>query len=163
MKNMLFLLLFCSVVSVTSEVNAAESDCFELAGQDARIEPDLLRAIAWHESRLNTKAIGDNALAGFSPGFGIGLMQIDSQHLGFLSQYGLDSKNLSADICLNIYAGAYFLAIAFNRLGDSWEAVGAYNAGFSKSPAQEKRRRDYIRRIKLSYKEIKLTAIHRGR
>lgn len=163
MSGKIPILIFGASLMLFNPVYAAEPDCFELAGRDAKIDPDLLRAIAWHESGLSNAAIGDNALAGFSPGFGFGLMQVDSQHLKFLAQYGIDKESLNSDICTNIYVGTYFLAIAFNRLGDSWEAVGAYNAGFSKRPIQEKRRKDYARRIKLSYSNIKLAESRRVR
>lgn len=156
------LLFVCSLMMFCFTTHAVELDCFELAGRDAKIDPDLLRAIAWHESRLNNQAIGDNAIAGFASGFGIGLMQIDSQHLKYLSQYGLDQDSLLSDICTNIYTGAYFLAMSLNRLGNTWDAVGAYNAGFSKRPIQEKRRRSYIRKVHSLYEEIKFIKRHHG-
>ncbi|EDN2117915.1 hypothetical protein GHW77_15575, partial [Salmonella enterica] len=133
-------------------VQAAETvnnkyDCFELAGRDANIDPMLLRAVAWQESGLNYRITGSNALAGFGEGYGYGLMQIDSQHLLFLKKYGITKENLISDICLNIYVGAYIMAVAFNKFGENWKAVGAYNAGFKENSKQQERRTLYARKV----------------
>lgn len=130
-------------------------DCFELAGRDAKIDPMLLRAVAWEESGLNYKITGSNALAGFGNGYGYGVMQIDSQHLQFLKKYGITKEHLVNDICLNIYVGAYFMAVAFNKLGDGWKAVGAYNAGFKENETQHKRRIQYARKVHTTYQLLK--------
>ncbi|EKH2929589.1 transglycosylase SLT domain-containing protein, partial [Salmonella enterica] len=137
-------------------VQAAETvnnkyDCFELAGRDANIDPMLLRAVAWQESGLNYRITGSNALAGFGEGYGYGLMQIDSQHLLFLKKYGITKENLISDICLNIYVGAYIMAVAFNKFGENWKAVGAYNAGFKENSKQQERRTLYARKVHATY------------
>ena len=69
-------------------------------------------------------AIGINPVTGY----GSGLMQVDSQHFNELARYGIKPEHLTTDPCMNIYTGAYYLAIAFKKWGVSWEAVGAYNA-----------------------------------
>ena len=69
------------------------ADCFDMAGRDYRIDPDLLRAISWQESKWKVNAIGKNPGAGY----GAGLMQIDSQHQGELSQYGIKPGHLLTD------------------------------------------------------------------
>ncbi|HIA1483649.1 TPA: transglycosylase SLT domain-containing protein [Salmonella enterica] len=141
-------------------VQAAETvnnkyDCFELAGRDANIDPMLLRAVAWQESGLNYRITGSNALAGFGEGYGYGLMQIDSQHLLFLKKYGITKENLISDICLNIYVGAYIMAVAFNKFGENWKAVGAYNAGFKENSKQQERRTLYVRKVHATYQYLK--------
>lgn len=40
-------LLLIGLFTLSSHVIA--QDCFELAGRDYKIDPDLLRAISWHE------------------------------------------------------------------------------------------------------------------
>ncbi|HDJ2739878.1 TPA: transglycosylase SLT domain-containing protein [Salmonella bongori] len=141
-------------------VQAAETvnnkyDCFELAGRDANIDPMLLRAVAWQESGLNYRITGSNALAGFGEGYGYGLMQIDSQHLLFLKKYGITKENLINDMCLNIYVGAYIMAVAFNKFGENWKAVGAYNAGFKENSKQQERRTLYARKVHATYQYLK--------
>ncbi|EFR6822945.1 transglycosylase SLT domain-containing protein [Salmonella enterica] len=131
--------------------SALASDCFESAGKDAGIDPDLLRAIAWHESRLQYDVIGKNPVSGY----GMGLMQIDSQHLANMRTRGIDRELLVSDICTNIYTGTLILAQAFNKWGATWEAVGAYNAGFAKTPRQHFRRMLYARQIYTVYRKLK--------
>lgn len=127
------------------------ADCFDMAGRDYRIDSDLLRAISWQESKWVVGAIGKNP----GTGYGAGLMQIDSQHHMQLSQYGIKPQNLLTDACLNIYTGAYYLALAFQKWGISWEAVGAYNAGFRRTDRQAMRRLAYARKIEVIYRAIK--------
>ena len=73
--------LLIGLLTLSSHVIA--QDCFELAGRDYKIDPDLLRSISWHESRNRVNAIGINPVTGY----GSGLMQIDSQHFKELSRY----------------------------------------------------------------------------
>lgn len=127
------------------------ADCFDLAGRDYRIDPDLLRAISWNESRFNPTAIGPNP----KTGYGVGLMQIDSQHFNSLSRIGISEHHLKQDPCMNIYTGAYYLAITFKKWGATWQAVGAYNAGFKDSLKQAQRRYKYATKIQKTYHAIK--------
>ncbi|UAN48843.1 transglycosylase SLT domain-containing protein (plasmid) [Serratia sp. JSRIV001] len=131
-------------------VNA--SDCFDLAGRDYKIDPDLLRAIAWNESKFNQYAVGNN----YDSSVDTGIMQINSQHDQELYSYGITRHHLKNDACLNIYTGAFYLAIAFKKWGVSWVSVGAYNAGFKDSPKQAYRRYIYAEKIHRTYKTIKL-------
>ncbi|EKP6064140.1 transglycosylase SLT domain-containing protein, partial [Escherichia coli] len=88
-------------------------------------------------------------------GYGSGLMQIDSQHFKELSRYGIKPEHLVTDPCMNIYTGAYYLAIAFKKWGVTWRAVGAYNAGFRNTEEQERRRKIYASKIQNIYRNIK--------
>ncbi|HEC5158030.1 TPA: transglycosylase SLT domain-containing protein, partial [Escherichia coli] len=65
------------------------ADCFDLAGRDYKIDPDLLRAISWKESRYRVNAIGINPVTGY----GSGLMQVDSQHFNELARYGIKPEH----------------------------------------------------------------------
>lgn len=69
------------------------TDCFDLAGRDYKIDPDLLRAISWQESRYRVNAIGINPVTGY----GSGLMQVDSQHFNELARYGIKPEHLTTD------------------------------------------------------------------
>ncbi len=95
------------------------TDCFDLAGRDYKIDPDLLRAISWQESRYRVNAIGINPVTGY----GSGLMQVDSQHFNELARYGIKPEHLTTDPCMNIYTGAYYLAIAFKKWGVTWRPL----------------------------------------
>lgn len=151
----IFCLLLWACVVQASDLDRRKYDCFELAGRDSNIEPALLRAVAWQESGLNYRIIGSNALSGFGNGYGYGLMQIDSQHMTFLKKFGITKEHLLNDICLNIYVGAYVMAVAFNKFGENWNAVGAYNAGFKESSRQHERRARYARSVYTTYQLIK--------
>ncbi|MBP3153896.1 transglycosylase SLT domain-containing protein, partial [Klebsiella pneumoniae] len=82
-------------------LSSMAADCFDMAGRDYKIDPDLLRAISWQESGFKIDAIGRNPVTGY----GSGLMQIDSQHFNELSRYGIKPDHLLSDACLNIYTG----------------------------------------------------------
>jgi soluble lytic murein transglycosylase-like protein len=87
------------------------------------VNPYLLYAIAKTESSLNPKAINRNKNGSYD----IGLMQINSSWLPTLRRYGVDEKHL-LDPCTSIHVGAWILARNMQRMGNSWDAVGAYNA-----------------------------------
>ncbi|MFP1526992.1 transglycosylase SLT domain-containing protein [Escherichia coli] len=126
------------------------TDCFDSAGRDYKIDPDLLRAISWkHRYRVN--AIGINPVRIWQ--------RTDagkhSQHFNELARYGIKPEHLTTDPCMNIYTGAYYLAIAFKKWGVTWEAVGAYNAGFRKTERQNQRRLAYASDVYRIYTGIK--------
>lgn len=127
------------------------ADCFDHAGRDYKIDPDLLRAISWKESMYRIDVLGPNPVSGY----GSGLMQVDSQHFNELARYGIKPEHLVTDPCMNIYTGAYYLAIAFKKWGINWEAVGAYNAGFRRTARQNQRRLTYASDVHRFYSAIK--------
>jgi soluble lytic murein transglycosylase-like protein len=145
MRRALLPLLFCFSISVQA------TDCFDMAGRDYKIDPDLLRAISWNESNFKVGVIGKN----LTTGYGLSLMQIDSQNYPHLMQFGITPDQLASDPCMNIYTGAYYLAIALKRWGYNWEAVGAYNAGFAKNDIQNTKRMNYANKIFLTYHSMK--------
>lgn len=140
--------------------NVLASDCFDLAGLAYRIDPDLLRATAFRESSFNPRAL--NIVS--DKKYAVGLMQIHSQHFPHLAKVGITPSALYHDPCLNIYTGAYYMAHAIKRLGYNWDAVGAYYAGFSSSPAQAEKRRWYAERVKATYHQLKQkkAPLHQG-
>lgn len=145
--NIRVVLLLASILSFS-----VSADCYDLAGRDYKIEPDLLRAVSFRESSWR-----DNALNYVSPdSYAIGRMQIHSQNFNHLSQFGITPENLKKDTCMNIYTGAYYLALAFKRWGYSWRAVGAYNAGFKDDRKQELKRQKYAGEVRQIYEKLKL-------
>jgi len=83
----------------------------------------LLYAIAKTESNLNPLARNQNKNGSYD----IGLMQINSSWLPTLHKYGIDESQLK-DPCINLQVGAWILSQNMQRMGTTWEAVGAYNA-----------------------------------
>jgi soluble lytic murein transglycosylase-like protein len=144
--NIRIIFLLTSVLPLS-----VSADCYDLAGRDYKIEPDLLRAVSFRESSWR-----DNALNYVSPdSYAIGRMQIHSQNFNHLFQFGITPEHLKNDVCMNIYTGAYYLAIAFKRWGYSWRAVGAYNAGFRDDPKQEAKRLKYAAEVREIYEDLK--------
>ena len=85
---------------------------------------------------MNPQAVGRNRNGSRD----IGLMQINSAWLPTLATRGIGERELF-EPCTNIQVGAWILATNFQRLGYTWDAVGAYNA---ENPAL---RRAYAERV----------------
>lgn len=114
-------LLLCALLAPASALA-----CWEQAAAAYGVSPYLLYAIARTESGLNPSAFHRNRDGSFD----IGLMQINSRWLPALRKHGITEAQLY-DPCVSIHVGAWILAGNMRRLGNTWEAVGAYNA---KSP-----------------------------
>nr|WP_198980733.1 lytic transglycosylase domain-containing protein [Herbaspirillum sp. ASV7] len=97
--------------------------CFDQAGARYGVSPLILQAIAQQESGMNPRAMNRNRNGTRD----IGIMQINSSWLGFLARHHIREADLY-DACTNIHVGAWILGSNFQRMGVSWEAVGAYNA-----------------------------------
>jgi soluble lytic murein transglycosylase-like protein len=111
------------VATVAIFASSSASACWEAAAARHGMNPYLLYAIAKTESNLNPSAINRNKNGSYD----IGLMQINSRWLPTLRKYGIEEAQLW-DACINIYVGAWVLAKNMRSMGNSWEAVGAYNA-----------------------------------
>ena len=114
--------------------------CWDAAAVRYGVSSELLYAIARTESALDPQAVGHNQNGTHD----IGLMQINSAWLPKLATHGIGEHDL-LEPCTNIQVGAWILAGNVQRLGYTWDAIGAYH---SPSPA---RRRAYAERI---YRQI---------
>jgi soluble lytic murein transglycosylase-like protein len=97
--------------------------CWEEAGGKYGVNPYLLYAIAKTESSLNPLAVNRNKNGSYD----VGLMQINSAWFPTLQKYGITEQQLFQP-CVSIAVGAWIMAQNMQRLGNSWNAVGAYNA-----------------------------------
>ena len=104
--------------------SAAPATCWEQAAHRHQVNPHLLAAIAEVESGLRPGAIGRNTNGSID----IGLMQINSLWLPELQRHGIAPRDL-LDPCVSVHVGAWVLAQKMRRHGNTWTAVGAYNAG----------------------------------
>jgi soluble lytic murein transglycosylase-like protein len=101
----------------------ADSDCFAQAGAYQGVNPMILRAIAWFESRGDAGAVHRNADGSID----VGQAQINSVHFGELRRYGVPPGALK-DACVNTYVAAWMLKQKMLRYGNTWRAVGAFHS-----------------------------------
>ncbi len=101
----------------------ARADCIADAAARHQVNADVLRAIGWQESRLQPAAIGRNANGSVD----VGAFQINSVHLGELRGFGIDRAAL-ADGCVSADVAAWHYRRQVERLGNGWQAVGAYHS-----------------------------------
>ncbi len=97
---------------------------WESVAQKHAVNPHLLYAIATTESKLRPNVISPKNKNGT---YDIGLMQINSSWLPTLGRYGINEASL-LDSCINLDVGAWILAGNMKRHGNTWKAVGSYNA-----------------------------------
>ena len=121
--------------------------CWEAAAARYGVSSELLVAIARTESNLDPAAIGRNRNGSRD----LGLMQINSAWLPTLATHGIGEQDLF-EPCTNIQVGAWILAGNVQRLGYTWDAIGAYHAA---SPA---RRRAYAEQIYRQIANVSRTA-----
>ena len=119
MKRMVHVMAFAVAPMVS------HATCWEEAGQRYGIDPSLLKAIGWKESRGWPNAVGPKLPDGNRA---LGVMQINSIHLPTLAKYGIRREDLF-DACVSQQVGAWVLANCISQFGATWKSVGCYYAG----------------------------------
>lgn len=125
---------------------ARAQDCFEQAGTYQGVNPLVLRAIAWFESKGDPAAVNRNANGSID----VGQLQINSVHFNDLARHGVPSRALT-DSCVNVYVAAWLLKQKMVRHGNTWRAIGAYH---SESPGQRDAYARNIQRILVAWGEL---------
>lgn len=97
-------------------------DLFERIGKEHGVDPDLLHAIAWHESNMNPQAVGPTNSNGTRD---YGLMQINEANFAAL---GLDSST-ALDPERSVRAAARLLAQIQQKNASVFDQLAVYNAG----------------------------------
>lgn len=113
----------CVIASLALS-SAAQADCLDEAAAFHRVSPTLARGIALVESGMRAGVTNRNTNGSED----IGLMQINSAHLPRLAKFGITRQSLF-EPCTNAYVGTWILADCLSRYGETWTAVGCYNAG----------------------------------
>ena len=121
--------------------------CWEEAAARYGVSSELLYAIARTESDMNPAAIGRNRDGSRD----LGLMKINSTWLPALAPRGIGEREL-LEPCTNIQVAAWILAGNVQRLGYTWDAVGAYHT------ASPPLRRAYAERVYRQFVGARLPA-----
>ena len=123
------------------------SACWDEAARTYGVDPWLLYGIAVVESGLDTAALNLDHL-GRTGSYDIGLMQINSRNLPALAKLGVAPEHLW-DPCTSVEVGARILREKLDHYGETWEAVGAYNASCTrlKGTACRKARMTYAWKV----------------
>jgi soluble lytic murein transglycosylase-like protein len=116
-------LCLLATLSMLFASSPACADCFDEAATYQKVNPSILRAIAWQESHDHGDALHSNADGSID----YGLMQINSIHLAALAPYGITPQTLM-EPCKNVYIAAWHLRRQMNRFGNTWQAIGAYHS-----------------------------------
>ena len=122
--------LSCAALAWLSMCGAAHAadDCFNEAAAYQGVNPWVLRAVAWFESKGDPDAIHQNANGSID----VGQLQINSIHFGDLAREGVPHRALT-DPCVNVYVAAWLLKQKMVKYGNTWRAIGAYH---SETPKQ---------------------------
>ncbi|WP_066733035.1 lytic transglycosylase domain-containing protein [Cupriavidus sp. D384] len=112
------------LIAGTALAGVVHADCLDDAAAFHRVSPVLVRGIAQVESGMRSWVTNTNTNGSED----IGLMQINSVHLPRLAKFGITRQSLF-DPCTNAYVGTWILADCLGRYGETWTAVGCYNAG----------------------------------
>jgi len=125
---------------------SAKADCIDDAAMRHQVNPFVLRAIGWQESRLQSAALGHNRDGSVD----LGAFQINSVHLADLARYGIDARSLS-DGCVSAYVAAWHYRHQVDVYGNTWTAVGAYH---SRTPVHNLRYANQIAAILKRWKVL---------
>ncbi|KMZ11999.1 hypothetical protein BHUM_02943 [Candidatus Burkholderia humilis] len=144
-KRIAGLLAACAVFASMS-AHAAD-DCFEQAGAYQGVNPLVLRAVAWCESKGDAAAINHNTNGSID----IGQLQINSIHFPDLARDGIPHRAL-IDPCVNVFVAAWLLKQKMVKYGNTWQAIGAYH---SESPKHRDAYARSIQSIFVSWGELR--------
>jgi len=147
MKRILYFLILITLPA-TVEAHQESGNCWVDAGYRYGVSPDLLYGIARVESGLNPHA--RETISGTES---VGLMQINSVWYAQLHRYGIHRDDLW-EPCTNINVGAWVLAHCIGRYGNTWTAIGCYNAGDINRRNAHRKTEQYITYAKKVYAKI---------
>ena len=131
----------------------ASAFCFDEAGAQYGINPQILRAIAKVESNFNPTAINYNTNGSYD----FGLMQINSI---WAPTIGKERWNSLGDPCSSVKTGAWILSMCMNKYGYTWKAIGCYNSQTpDKRDRYSKKVFDQLQRVKPLKQEAAYTPL----
>ncbi len=128
MKALFYIAFICLQSALASE------NYYNEAGKAHNVDPQLLWAIAYYESKHNPNAIHKNKNGTYD----YGIMQINSVHLPRLKKdYGITKDDLF-DPKINILVGAEILKMCLDKHTDLVRGVTCYNGCIKNNPYGKK-------------------------
>ena len=138
------------VLALTTDASAF---CFEEAGRQYGINPQILRAIAKVESNFNPAAINYNTNGTYD----FGLMQINTI---WAPTIGKERWKSLGDPCNSVKTGAWILSMCMEKYGYTWKAIGCYNSQTpDKRDKYSKKVFDQLQRVKPLKQEAAYTPL----
>lgn len=143
MKKILFLPLLLAFLFCTNAQAKSLEHCFKEAANKHNVPLNLLLAVSYTESRfkLGLSHKNRNGTRDY------GLMQINSIWSKQAKKMGYSWQKIKTNPCTNIMFGSHILKYNRKRMGSWSAAIGAYNAGFGKTPKAKKRRQRYYQLV----------------
>lgn len=146
-------LLYAAAALTLALATDASAFCFEEAGTEYGINPQILRAIAKVESNFNPTAINYNTNGTYD----FGLMQINSI---WAPTIGKQRWNTLGDPCNSVKTGAWILSMCMEKYGYTWKAIGCYNSQTpDKRDRYSKKVFDQLQRVKPVQQEAAYTPL----
>ena len=150
MRKLFFLITTVLFLSTCSSGHSDETGyCFGAAGERFGIEPELLQAISYVESRHKSDALHENKNGSLD----FGHMQINSL---WISKIGKTYIALD-DPCYCTKIGAWILSGCIERYGYNSDAISCYNSGKPLSKLSGKTKtsvEDYVARVEKRYQQL---------
>lgn len=103
---------------------AQNSDCIIDAAECFQINPLVVKAIIWQESKNKPYVVNKNK----NNTIDVGLMQVNSIHFHSLETLGVDTKSLTVNSCANVFSGTWVLSKAIHQYGYTWDGIGYYHS-----------------------------------
>ena len=146
-------LLFAAAALTLTLATDASAFCFEEAGMQYGINPQILRAIAKVESNFNPAAVNYNTNGTYD----FGLMQINSI---WAPTIGKQRWSTLGEPCNNVKTGAWILSMCMAKYGYTWKAIGCYNSQTpEKRDRYSKRVFEQLQRVKPLKQEAEYTPL----
>lgn len=125
MRGLALLVAAAAIMAAPAASAAIEPRCYAEAAQRYRTSAALLRAIAIVESGEEAGKVGSLAVWGED----LCAMQVHSQHLKRLTEWGITRERLLTEPCTCVAIGAWILSGEVAAVGAGWRAVARYHTG----------------------------------
>lgn len=149
-KNKAFFAVAALTLALATDASAF---CFDEAGAQYGINPQILRAIAKVESNFNPRAINQNTNGTYD----FGLMQINSI---WAPTVGKERWSSLGEPCNSVKTGAWILSMCMEKYGYTWKAIGCYHSQTpDKRDRYSKKVFDQLQRVKPLAQEAAYTPL----